>query len=286
MTSSGDVCWLIDSYMLDLSKDRGCGSIAEAVSRLGMNVCVISSEQAPLRNLELPDWSDRCVVVYGSFRFVRQVQRAASPAYCPGAFADIPNLSYAAFGSRHGNLLLNDDFVILPFGEFRRRGLAPWGGRCFLRPSAVTKSFTGMVVTAPDFTVEMNALERLHHVMPEDLVVAARARGIEKETRFVVVDGQVVSGSTYGWNGNDDIGHPMDEASIDLARRVAADPWQADRAYTCDVALVRDGDRLVARLIELNSFSCASLYACDLDAVVRAVSAAALDEWQQGYAAL
>jgi hypothetical protein len=126
----------------------------------------------------------------------------------------------------------------------------------------------------------MNSLEKLQHVMPEDLVVAASARNIFRETRFVIVDGEVVSGSTYGWNGNGDIGLPIDEASIALARAVASNPWQPDRAYTCDVALVDDAGEK-ARLIELNSLSCAGLYACDLDKVVAAVSAAALDEWEQ-----
>ena len=273
-----DVGWIIDEYMLDISAERGCGSIADAVRSAGHDVHIAASS---LRGgVDIPDWSGRCVVVYGSFRFVRQIQRAAPWPLTPGAFAETGNLSYAAFGAHLGDLLLNDDFVILPFGEFRRRGLGPWGGRCFLRPSAVTKSFTGMVVSAADFKHEMNSLEKLSSVMPEDLVVAASARDILRETRFVIVDGKVVAGSTYGWNGNDDIGLPIDDDSSELADRVACHPWRPDRAYTCDVALVRQEGRIVARLLELNSFSCASLYGCDMQAVVEAVSAAALDEWR------
>jgi hypothetical protein len=177
--------------------------------------------------------------------------------------------------------MLNDDFVILPFAEFRRRGLGRWGGQCFLRPNAVTKSFTGMVIDEESFPAEVNALEKLQYVMPDDLVVAATARRIERETRFVIVDGEVVSGSTYGWNGNADFGLPIDEQSLSLAREVASREWQPDRAYTCDVALTEIGGQTVARLVELNSFSCAGLYACDLDNVVAAVSAMTLDEWEQ-----
>jgi hypothetical protein len=277
--------WIIDQYMLDLSSDRGCGSIAEAVSRAGMDVHVVCSGATLPREMELPEWSGRCVVLYGSFRFVRRVERQLKDAgrqpLLPGAFANVGPLSYSAFGSHLGDLLLNDDFVILPFGEFRRRRLGRWGGKCFVRPDAVTKSFTGMVVNQDDFDHEMNALAKLQHVMPEELVVAAAARDIRRETRFVIVDGKVVSGSTYGWNGNGDIGLPIDDASVALAREVASRGWQPDRAYTCDIALVEDAGDLKARLIELNSFSCAGLYGCDLDAVVAAVSAAARDEWEQ-----
>lgn len=277
--------WLVDQYMLDLASERGCGSIADAVLRAGMDVHVVASDGYMSLDMALPEWDGRCVVLYGSFRFVRRVERqlkaCGRPALLPGAFARIENLSYSTFGAHLGDTLLNDDFVILPFGEFRRRRMRGWGGRCFLRPDAVTKSFAGMVVAEADFEHEMNSLEKLQHVMPKDLVVAASARDIRRETRFVIVDGEVVSGSTYGWNGNGDMGQPIDEASAVLARDVAARGWQPDRAYTCDVALVEEAGELKARLIELNSFSCAGLYACDLDRVVTAVSAAARDEWEQ-----
>lgn len=283
MMGAKDVCWLIDGYMLDLAAERGCGSIADAARRQGMRVWVVRSEAALADRIDLPAWADRCVVTYGSFRFVRRVERQlrreGQPPLLPGAFANVDYLSYSAFGSKLGHLLLNDDFIILPFGEFRRRRLAAWGGQCFLRPNAVTKSFTGMVVNDENFDLEMNALRQLQHVRDEDLVVAASVRTILRETRFVIVDGKVISGSTYGWNGNADIGRDVDDRSLALAVQIAENPSQPDRAYTCDVALVETPDGLDARLIELNSFSCAGLYACDLDAVVVAVADAALAEW-------
>lgn len=282
------VSWVIDQYMLDLSRERGCGSIADAVQRSGMQAHVVSAGNAVSQDISLPKIEAPCVVVYGSFRFVRRLERqlrsSGQAPYLPGAFANIANLSYSAFGAHIGDLLLNDDFVVLPFAEFKRRRLSLWGDRCFLRPDAVTKSFTGMVVTKEDFDHEMNALEKLQHVAPEDLVVAAAVRDIVQETRFVIVDGKVITGSTYGWNGNEDIGKPIDGASLEMAQEVAARGWQPDRAYTCDIALVTDAGNLSARVIELNSFSCAGLYACDLDLTVSAVSAAAMDELQECFA--
>lgn len=35
-------------------------------------------------------------------------------------------------------------------------------------------------------------------------------------------------------------------------------------------------------LLELNSFSCSGLYECDLEAVIRAASAVAEDQWIEG----
>lgn len=275
--------WVVDRYMLDRAHEQGCGSITDAIARAGLDFHVTSAAAAndPL-GIDLPEWGEeRPVVVFGSFRFVRQIaaKRKAALPWSPATFARIENLSYSAFSAHLGDLLLNDDFIMLPFNEFKRRGPASWGGSVFVRPDSVTKSFAGTVIPEGDFVHEINALERAGGVYGTDIVVAARVRPILRETRFVIVDGHVVTGSTYGWNDNADIGRPLDQLSLDLAEQVAARSWQPDRAYTCDIALTQIDGQTVARVIELNSFSCAGLYACDLDKVVGAVSKAAIEEW-------
>lgn len=275
--------WIIDSYMLDRAEEQGCESIAAAVSRAGLDLHVAASVAAnDAHGVDLPSWGEeRPIVAFGSFRFIRQIaeKRKASPAWSPFTFARIENLSYSAFSAHHGDLLLNDDFVLLPFGELRRRGPGAWGGSVFVRPDRVTKAFAGTVIPEGDFAHEINALVRAGGVLDTDIVVVSRVRPISRETRFVIVDGAVVAGSTYGWNDNADIGKTLDALSTGVAAEVASRPWQPDRAYTCDVALTEIDGATVARVIELNSFSCAGLYACDLDAVVEAVSKAARAEW-------
>lgn len=275
--------WVVDRYMLDRAEEQGCASIADAVVRAGLDIHVTSSVAAnDPHGIDIPDWGEeRPVVAFGSFRFIRQIaaKRKTMSPWSPGTFARIENLSYSAFGAHLGGLLLNDDFIMLPFGEFKRRGATPWDGGVFLRPDGVTKSFAGTVIPTEDFEHEVNALVKIGGVSDTDIVVASRERRILKETRYVIVDGRVVTGSTYGWNDNADIGKPLDDVSGALAAKVAGGGWQPDRAYTCDVALTEVDGAIVARVIELNSFSCAGLYASDLDRVVEAVSAAAASEW-------
>ena len=276
--------WIVDRYMLDLADERECPSLVEALLATGTEHVVLSTVAGGALSIP-PAWDRRPVVAYGSFRFMRQIGQAAKSAgsmLVPGFYAATENLSFSAFASRHGDLLLNSDFVILPFGELRRRGARLFPSGCFVRPNSGTKAFTGMVVSAVDFDHEMNALASLHHVTTEELLVVSKPKQIVRETRFVIVSGKVVAGSTYGWNGNADIGFEIDPESRSLAETVAARDWQPDRAYTCDVALVRsqsDSRSLVARMVELNSFSCAGLYASDPLAVVQAVSKAAEEDW-------
>ena len=95
----------------------------------------------------------------------------------------------------------------------------------------------------------------------------------------MIADGKVIAGSEYRWDGKLDIRRDWPQECWDLADQVAKHPWQVDIAYTCDVALTNSGPKIV----ELNGFSCAGLYACDLNLVVKGVSDAALKDWNESY---
>lgn len=275
------VKWVLDEYLLDRAPATGRLRLDEALSRIGCETFVSGLVRGARTRDDLPEWDGECVVAYGSVAFVRQVTRSKAGAWQPGSFMRTENLSYTGFSPHLGDLMLNDGFVILPYGEFRRRGLAPWGGSAFIRPDAVTKSFTGFVVTEKDFEHETNALERLACLSPEDHIVIDVPKRILGEFRFVVADRRVVAGSCYGWDEVNDVRADYDPSCHALAMEVAAREWQADRAYTCDVALegLPDGTSR-PRLLELNAVSCSGLYACDTVAVADAVSRAALAEWR------
>ena len=109
---------------------------------------------------------------------------------------------------------------------------------------------------------------------PDTLAVLSPARVIEEEYRFIVVDGVVVSGALYmdrksrnDWKAYYD--RPCeDQGAFDFAVDMSK-IYQPDRAYTIDVCKLTDGRY---KLIELNSFCCASMYGNDYDKVVKAVN--------------
>ena len=61
-----------------------------------------------------------------------------------------------------------------------------------------------------------------------------------------------------------------------MANTIAKLDWQPDIVYTCDIALLENGD---VKVIELNSFSCAGLYACNIEDILIKVSEIALLEY-------
>jgi hypothetical protein len=173
--------------------------------------------------------------------------------------------------------MLNEDFVLLPYGEVLRRGCDGLGDAFFLKPEAVTKAFTGFVMTRENWHTEIETLRQKAGLSPSDLCVVAKPQAIEAEFRFVIADRQVITGSQYVWDDRQDVRidvHPLCRA---VAEQVAKVRWQPDRVYTCDVALL-DG-RSRAKVVELNCFSTSGLYACDTLAIVKAVSETARREW-------
>lgn len=267
--------WILDNYLLERSTPESSPSFATALTGAG---CDVSEHSFDPRGRKLtgnlPDVADRPVMAYGSYAFVRHVLSSAAPTVPrPGSYMQIENLSFHRFAAHLGDLLLNDDFHILPFGELKRRP-SPTGD-VFVRPDRVTKSFTGFLVKAGSFEYEMSCLDRLSGVGPEELIVIASAKPIDLECRYVIADGTVVAKSTYGWEEGFVPSAATDTRCDVIAREVAGRDWQPDTVYTCDVAL--SGDR--ARVVELNSFSCSGLYACDTVAVAEAVSACIADEF-------
>jgi len=59
---------------------------------------------------------------------------------------------------------------------------------------------------------------------------------------------------------------------------VAGQAFQPDRTWVFDVCRTSENE---LRLLEIGSFSFADLYACDLAAVVRAISRLAFEDWER-----
>lgn len=273
------VKWVVHDHLIQRALPTGRPNLFQALQNRGYEVVSLTYDEKNRSLADLPEWEGECVVTYGSVQFVNQVTRLRRGNWQPGAFLRVENLSYAAYSPYLGDILLNDDFVILPYAEFRRRGVRTWGEAVFIRPNAVTKLFTGFVITDHDFKHEANSLERLSNVFPEDLIVVASPKPILGEFRFIISEGDVVTGSAYSWDNTLDVRSDVHPACLELAQEVGRREWQADRAYTCDIALTEINGRQEARVLEINAFSCSGLYACDTELIADAISQAAWNEY-------
>jgi ATP-grasp domain-containing protein len=142
-----------------------------------------------------------------------------------------------------------------------------FGERVFVRPDSALKPFSGRVLATKD--ISLAALDHGFYYDDLDLpAVVAPTAQLEEEWRFVVVDSEIVAGSSYLANGREagaslDASTPAWDYAARLSRRLAP----PDPVYVLDIC---ETDRSL-RLLELNPFSGADLYDCDRAVIVAAV---------------
>lgn len=99
-------------------------------------------------------------------------------------------------------------------------------------------------------------------------VVVAPVRQVDREWRYVVAAGEIMAGSAYAADGRRALPDAPTAEPWSFAQTVASSIAPPEIVYVLDVC--EAGGEL--RLLELNPFSGADLYACNADEVVRAVS--------------
>lgn len=224
-----------------------------------------------------------CIVCYGDIDFVRQVRTHAP--FVPGAYCNFHNMKCSTYYAYFGEHLLNQNYRMMPAGDLLRRWykltttFSRTGGvanrSLFIRPDSGAKPFTGYIVS-PDEKDKIKTL--IQTIGAETLIVVTPEKKITAEWRFVICDRKVVTGCQYLPEE-----FPLSPESIRtnppslfrLANLIASHEWQPDRCYTADIA-ESEGN---VSLLEINSWSCAGLYDCDMRLIVEHVSRAAVQEW-------
>ena len=251
----------------------------EEIAKQGMEVSMISYSMDDSVFLNLWDPGD-CVIVHGSFQLIQRVKEKA--AWIPGVYFNLPRFKCTYYYPRFGKHLLNEDYAMLPFGELLRRKefLADTFGYLdcvFVRPDSGFKTFSGKVAQLNDWEKEVERFG-FYDVQPEELVLVSRPQfGLQKEWRLVVADSKVISASQYKANEKYDVTPDVPQDVTDFGQRVLDDvSYHPDHVWTMDICETSEGD---LRVLEVGSFSGASLYVAPKEPIVREVSLIALEEW-------
>lgn len=254
-------------------------SFPASIEAAGHNVVLVPWK--PGQRLPNIPFKTEPTVLFGSHPFIKEVYATVNPALVqPGALGVNDRTRASAYMS---NLplewFLNREGVFMTWAMFKQRAKGLFyehnTDKLFVRPDSGFKTFAGQILNYGTIEFDIETLDKLSGVMPETMVLVNPPQKLKGEFRFVIADGRVVTASEYRWDDKLDVRRDWPAECEALAQQVADHEWQIDIAYTCDVALLEDG----VKLVELNGFSCAGLYACDLDKVVPAVSAAAFREF-------
>ena len=245
-----------------------------------VNVIPFSHELTP--DIEIS--SQEKVMVWGSLTLDGI---AKERGWKPGSFQN-ENFDMRILHKIYGDKYLNSDAVFCAFAEMN------FDAPMFCRPVHDTKTFSGSVIY-PDDLKEWK--ERIIHLSntgysslrPNTPVMYASSKKVDFEARFFIVDGKVITGSTYRNFGevmyqrveyNNPMFHPM----LQFAEQMVAywspirGPVQElgihsshkgphDSGFVLDIASI-NGEY---KVIEINCLNSSGFYLCDMNAVVRAL---------------
>lgn len=273
-----DIVWLFEKDLWQEEND----AMKLAVEKAGYSWREI--EYVPFSE---PDYSNieadhEICIFYGSLNLARKLRPHVSGVYC-----DLPKFECTNYYSYAGEYLLNEGYIMIPFGELERKYSqifeyfypsccsGPDGTELFIRPSSGFKLFTGQLISFDEFERDF---QRLNYspVDSNKIVILSRPLSISKEWRVVIVDGKAVTSSVYKDRGYA-ISSPTHPEDMDVLHKFAemiAKEYSPEPIFCVDIGVCKNQNKL--KLIEINSFSCSGLYKCDKDIIVKAVSEEAL----------
>lgn len=199
------------------------------------------------------------VMVYGS-KSLSLI--AKDRGLTPGTFMN-ENFEFEVLKKSFGQELLNSDFQI---GDLFT--LQPEWNTFFIRPTGNTKLFTGMVVSAEEFK-EWQDREEKDPQSPyrNQPLMISPIQEILSEFRFFVVDGKVVSGSSYRVKGGENTSLKASDEMLEYTQRMV-EIFPLARAYVIDIADTKEGFKIV----ECNNINTSGLYNCNEYDIIKAIN--------------
>lgn len=209
------------------------------------------------------------VFPFGSLKMARL---SAKYGWYPGSQMN-DNHDYLVYKDYYKNNLLNFDSQIIKFGDKDFFSEEPF----FARPTKDTKVFTGKTFDMGTWRYSVkvglhNANEArkqgFNALLTEDtLVQISSIKRIQKEFRFWIVKGEVITGSQYKLGRRVVLSDVIDESVYDYVRQMIK-LFQLNDAFVMDIAMIEDGGY---KIIECGCINCAGFYAADMQKVLMAL---------------
>lgn len=222
------------------------------------------------------------IICHGSIRFINFINKLEC---YPGAYANFNKFDCTSYyNDLKEETLLNRDYFFLPFGSIKKSYLIDNIKKSniddiFIRPNSGDKSFTGRCIKLKNLEQELDSIKNIDTVSDNELCLISKTEEIEEEYRFIIIDNKVISCSKYkSKNELDlkliDVSSPM----FKIVQEFINKSKFYETAYTIDICSLKNSNEY--KIIELNSFSSADLYRCDLNKIVEKISEISILDWK------
>lgn len=261
--------WLIDNHII---RNTSYDNLQDIIKLMGYDCMMIKPEiYWSKSDYKIPYSIDDCVVPYTSINTSRKI-----PSFI-GSFFQESNFLYHKYTSlssiSYNDYYLNSDGILITFSQLKnnKKYLIDLFGTdsVFIRPNSGSKLFTGFILKNDTWDYQVSSIEQLTGTSNDSLILISSVKNIVLEARFIIVDKNVVAGSTY-FKNSEKYESPIYPHSLrKLADIVAQDNSPPSPVYTCDIGILDDES---VKIIELNSFNCAGWYAADIQSIISSVS--------------
>lgn len=155
--------------------------------------------------------------------------------------------------------LLNEHCRTVSVRDIRSR----WVDEPMFAKSVTVKALTGMVLEP---TKEDKDIWTIEHsdLNGDDQLVLSPVVTIDREWRWFVMDGEIVTGSTYRKDGYKSIRHPISVEARSAAER-AIKEWMPSENIVIDICRTREGEY---KVVEFNSINSSGFYNSDIGKLV------------------
>lgn len=290
--NDGKITWIITASMVE-------GTLAEILPKVitdqGHRIIVhySGSEEFSERDVnsitdDFMDEGSGPIMVYGLPLLVREViSQPWYPGTYPSAWSEntFGELSPAAWMSTVPvELLLNPDHVFIPVQTLNNNAETYSAlfnhTKLFIKDNDSFKSFPAAVLNDGTVSDYLTFYKNERYIKYNSFVMVSSEKVIDSEHRFIIVDNKIVSHSTYMLANESNIYREVPQQAIDFVNQNLDKIKITGGVYVLDIAMSQG----LPKIIDINAFSCAELYACDLEAVVRAISAkASADFMDEGW---
>lgn len=275
------VTWVIDKSLLEGTLVE---KLPEVVINNGFRVITFNGNPNNYDLSNLPNgWMDEGsgpIIAYGSHKFILNVHHQPwFPGSYPQAGHEVSNLFPSVYMVKYpSEHLFNRDYILTPIAEIVRNHEFYFkifnSNQIFVKHNDTFKSFGAKVLKIDEISKYLEPFVEQILMNDSSTVLISNAKPIISEHRFVVLNGKVIGHSTYRYNGILDIRIDVPPESIRFVEKMA-NIWSPSPCFTMDIAMTAEGPKI----LELNSFSCAGLYACDLDNIVIEISKQAREDF-------
>ena len=168
------------------------------------------------------------------------------------------NHDYEVYSKYYKDNLLNYDSEIIKFGDTFTRN-----DKFFARPTEDTKVFTGRVFSMDEWNEfkEDSYLNPKSNILTNDTPIQiSSVKKIQKEIRFWIIKGEIVTASQYALGGEVILSDNVDIDAYDFVTKMVK-IFQLNDTFTIDICLVDN----VYKIVECGCISSVGFYRADMN---------------------